>query len=199
MLERAKGIEPSYEAWEASVLPLNYARQSPRSLKPPAMAGEEGLEPPTPGFGDRCSNQLSYTPTKLRSCRIARADARRRRGPVTPRSPCAASSISSIAIFETMAARAFASAGRRSPSGPLGVPASISTQHALKKADLLGNNIDRLLSLQRLGDRSAGFNRRKLSDRLGEISSRVRQYVHWLHAFSPVLRVKHSTDLAAAS
>ena len=25
-LERAKGIEPSYEAWEASVLPLNYAR-----------------------------------------------------------------------------------------------------------------------------------------------------------------------------
>ena len=29
-----------------------------------SMAGEEGLEPPTPGFGDRCSNQLSYTPTK---------------------------------------------------------------------------------------------------------------------------------------
>jgi hypothetical protein len=22
----------------------------------------EGLEPPTPGFGDRCSSQLSYTP-----------------------------------------------------------------------------------------------------------------------------------------
>jgi hypothetical protein len=30
------------------------------------MAGEEGLEPPTPGFGDRCSNQLSYTPTRAR-------------------------------------------------------------------------------------------------------------------------------------
>ena len=29
------------------------------------MAGEEGLEPPTPGFGDRCSNQLSYTPMRL--------------------------------------------------------------------------------------------------------------------------------------
>ena len=27
-MERAKGIEPSYEAWEASVLPLNYARMS---------------------------------------------------------------------------------------------------------------------------------------------------------------------------
>jgi hypothetical protein len=25
-LERAKGIEPSYAAWEAAVLPLNYAR-----------------------------------------------------------------------------------------------------------------------------------------------------------------------------
>ena len=27
VLERAKGIEPSYAAWEAAVLPLNYARQ----------------------------------------------------------------------------------------------------------------------------------------------------------------------------
>jgi hypothetical protein len=26
VLERAKGIEPSYAAWEAAVLPLNYAR-----------------------------------------------------------------------------------------------------------------------------------------------------------------------------
>jgi hypothetical protein len=24
-----------------------------------------GLEPATPGFGDRCSSQLSYTPTKV--------------------------------------------------------------------------------------------------------------------------------------
>src|SRR5215471_3190743 len=27
-MERAKGIEPSYAAWEAAVLPLNYARAS---------------------------------------------------------------------------------------------------------------------------------------------------------------------------
>ena len=27
VLERAKGIEPSYAAWEAAVLPLNYARE----------------------------------------------------------------------------------------------------------------------------------------------------------------------------
>src|SRR3712207_3252721 len=26
------------------------------------LAGVEGLEPPTPGFGDRCSSRLSYTP-----------------------------------------------------------------------------------------------------------------------------------------
>ena len=30
-LERAKGIEPSYAAWEAAVLPLNYARERPLS------------------------------------------------------------------------------------------------------------------------------------------------------------------------
>ena len=33
-MERAKGIEPSYEAWEASVLPLNYARSSHRLAQP---------------------------------------------------------------------------------------------------------------------------------------------------------------------
>lgn len=26
LLERVKGIEPSYAAWEATVLPLNYTR-----------------------------------------------------------------------------------------------------------------------------------------------------------------------------
>jgi hypothetical protein len=30
----------------------------------------EGLEPPTPGFGDRCSNQLSYTPRVLSAYRV---------------------------------------------------------------------------------------------------------------------------------
>ena len=46
-LERVKGIEPSYAAWEAAVLPLNYTRvglslprrgklaQSARELRPP--------------------------------------------------------------------------------------------------------------------------------------------------------------------
>jgi hypothetical protein len=29
-VERVKGIEPSYEAWEAAVLPLNYTRSRAR-------------------------------------------------------------------------------------------------------------------------------------------------------------------------
>ncbi len=33
-LERAKGIEPSYAAWEAAVLPLNYARLNRITLGP---------------------------------------------------------------------------------------------------------------------------------------------------------------------
>src|SRR5436189_2789944 len=38
------------------------------------LAGVEGLEPPTPGFGDRCSSQLSYTPS-----------GRAYSGPISPR------------------------------------------------------------------------------------------------------------------
>ncbi len=34
LLERVKGIEPSYEAWEASVLPLNYTRDRPLLTTP---------------------------------------------------------------------------------------------------------------------------------------------------------------------
>ena len=30
-MERVKGIEPSYAAWEAAVLPLNYTRESARA------------------------------------------------------------------------------------------------------------------------------------------------------------------------
>ena len=43
-----------------------------------ALAGVEGLEPPTPGFGDRCSDQLSYTPSARRGGATRRCIARRR-------------------------------------------------------------------------------------------------------------------------
>ena len=32
-MERVKGIEPSYEAWEAAVLPLNYTRKFADALR----------------------------------------------------------------------------------------------------------------------------------------------------------------------
>ncbi len=41
-LERAKGIEPSYAAWEAAVLPLNYAR-APAASAPIQLSIFNGL------------------------------------------------------------------------------------------------------------------------------------------------------------
>src|SRR5438105_11360992 len=34
----------------------------------PGYAGQEGLEPPTAGFGDRCSAKLSYCPRGMSPC-----------------------------------------------------------------------------------------------------------------------------------
>ena len=34
------------------------------------LAGEEGLEPPTPGFGDRCSNQIELHSYAGRMCSV---------------------------------------------------------------------------------------------------------------------------------
>ena len=51
-----------------ALAPLAFAQAIPaKSLTTRSvttLAGVEGLEPPTPGFGDRCSSQLSYTPTE---------------------------------------------------------------------------------------------------------------------------------------
>jgi hypothetical protein len=56
------------------------------------LAGVEGLEPPTPGFGDRCSSQLSYTPTAMQRCpaaaRICLTDGRFARTATTRNRPC---------------------------------------------------------------------------------------------------------------
>src|SRR5262245_37603110 len=46
--------------------PSAFSRPHRLKLGRMRMAGVEGLEPPTPGFGDRCSSQLSYTPRVTR-------------------------------------------------------------------------------------------------------------------------------------
>jgi hypothetical protein len=52
-------------------LPAEVCSMPARRL-PFGLAGVEGLEPPTPGFGDRCSGQLSYTPSRPPvSCPVA--------------------------------------------------------------------------------------------------------------------------------
>jgi hypothetical protein len=56
-MERVKGIEPSYSAWKADVLPLNYTR-----LK---MVGKTGFEPATSWSQTKRSTKLSYFPTFL--------------------------------------------------------------------------------------------------------------------------------------
>ena len=44
LLERATGIEPALSAWEAEVLPLNYAREAPstQSVLPTQLVHHSG-------------------------------------------------------------------------------------------------------------------------------------------------------------
>src|SRR5439155_25268870 len=77
---RSRSAAASCFAW--SLLYARFIRPQspvPRVVGPPAsdpfiqqprisrghFAGPEGLEPPTPGFGDRCSARLSYGPPRL--------------------------------------------------------------------------------------------------------------------------------------
>ena len=46
-LERVKGIEPSYAAWEAAVLPLNYTRSPSRTSWRMVVFVKHGLQPNT--------------------------------------------------------------------------------------------------------------------------------------------------------
>ena len=48
-LERAKGIEPSYAAWEAAVLPLNYAREcrQPTPIRRAVQIPDDGSSEPS--------------------------------------------------------------------------------------------------------------------------------------------------------
>jgi hypothetical protein len=80
----------------------------------------------------------------------------------TPRSSgvSSRSSTSPVRISTMSLASWFVSRGRFWPLGSVGIfPTSISTQHALKKADLLCDYSDRLHFRQRLGNWSPGINR----------------------------------------
>ena len=50
--KRVMGIEPTYLAWKASVLPLNYTR---KSMCENRLVPRAGIEPATRGFSVLCS------------------------------------------------------------------------------------------------------------------------------------------------
>ena len=55
LVERVMGIEPTYPAWKAGVLPLNYTRML-------SLVGVTGFEPATPWSQTRCSSQAEPHP-----------------------------------------------------------------------------------------------------------------------------------------
>jgi hypothetical protein len=59
-LERVKGIEPSYRAWEARVLPLNYTRGA--AIVPESENGESGHSPHEDDHADRQQEPGSASP-----------------------------------------------------------------------------------------------------------------------------------------
>jgi hypothetical protein len=66
-LERVKGIEPSLEAWEASVLPLNYTRLSMFSFVTiPFTFRDHSAHPCAPPFGPSVNDTaVQFAPGKL--------------------------------------------------------------------------------------------------------------------------------------
>ena len=62
-VKRVMGIEPTYPAWKAGVLPLNYTRRNifAKSLR----IGVTGFEPATPWSQTRCSSQAEPHPAGL--------------------------------------------------------------------------------------------------------------------------------------
>ena len=66
--KRVMGIEPTYLAWKASVLPLNYTRVLQYTLFPLLLfrrIGVTGFEPATPCSQSRCSSQTEPHPVVI--------------------------------------------------------------------------------------------------------------------------------------
>ena len=59
--KRVMGIEPTYPAWKAGVLPLNYTRRTELRCE----IGVTGFEPATPWSQTRCSSQAEPHPAGL--------------------------------------------------------------------------------------------------------------------------------------
>ncbi len=76
-LERAKGIEPSYAAWEAAVLPLNYARAGGGTIRAP----DGGFKSPGARFtGESAPLRTDAAAGRFIAARSITAIARRARG-----------------------------------------------------------------------------------------------------------------------
>ena len=62
LLKRVMGIEPTYLAWKASVLPLNYTRMKMKDYDLVALIGVTGFEPATSWSQTRRSSQAEPHP-----------------------------------------------------------------------------------------------------------------------------------------
>jgi hypothetical protein len=79
ILERAKGIEPSYAAWEAAVLPLNYARQGSWFLTLPSGSFNGAAESSVSHLRFTCPEPLTKVARQGRSCPSVEKDGYRAR------------------------------------------------------------------------------------------------------------------------
>ena len=76
-MERATGIEPAFSAWEADVLPLNYAREAPHCSA--GRVGDSEAKCPR-GLGCALSELVTNSartsksrPSHLQPCSLGRA------------------------------------------------------------------------------------------------------------------------------
>ena len=72
-MERAKGIEPSCEAWKASVLPLNYARLRCASARQARSQFSEIPRHVAPKLKERRRTRQARSPSLQRANHNARA------------------------------------------------------------------------------------------------------------------------------
>ena len=70
LLKRVMGIEPTYLAWKASVLPLNYTRILMKDYLIHIWIGVTGFEPATSWSQTKRSTKLSNTPEPISNASV---------------------------------------------------------------------------------------------------------------------------------